>query len=453
MKKFILSAIISCLFVLFAEAQEVKTYELDLSNAADIAKIRLTSSEKNVNNYEFSLSNFNFIDAPFFSFAVKIEGDNLSENLNAGVVSYGQNQVKMNDLHHFEHSEEDENHIFVSELLFFDKKTERLILRLDLKQPIEQCIKKIKIRLFNPTKSDFLEEKEDRSLVACDLPPLVSRKVWGKKWTLTDDKIYSGSPSFTTVTHLIIHHSESSNTSADWAATVATIFDYHVTTNGWADIAYNYLIAPNGKLFVGRGGGKNVVGSHFCKSNANTMGVCLLGSYTSVAPPDTMIRTLEKLLAWKTIDAKINPMTSSMHNVGVVINHIDGHRTGCSTSCPGDKVFPLLPTVRKNVDALVKNNCNPKMTTSLFEKNGDDNFFAISPNPISQENPVLNLHFLEKANDFSLKILDLQGKEVFLRNIQSAENEQIALPFLAKGIYFVQLSDDSKRWTKKIVIE
>jgi hypothetical protein len=213
------------------------------------------------------------------------------------------------------------------------------------------------------------------------------------------------------------------------------------------------LIAPNGKLFVGRGGGKNVVGSHFCKSNANTMGVCLLGSYTNVAPPDTMIRTLEKLLAWKTIDAKINPMTSSMHNVGVVVNHIDGHRVGCSTSCPGDLTFPLLPTIRKNVDALVKNNCNPKMTTSLLEKNNNEDFVILSPNPISQESPILNLHFLEKINYFTLKIFDLQGNIIFEKKIQNAENEQIALPFLPKGMYLVQLSNEQEKWAKKVVIE
>lgn len=56
----------------------------------------------------------------------------------------------------------------------------------------------------------------------------------------------NASPSFTNVTHLIVHHSAGTNVANDWAAIVRAIWNLHVNVNGWADVGYNWLIDPNG---------------------------------------------------------------------------------------------------------------------------------------------------------------------------------------------------------------
>ena len=60
-------------------------------------------------------------------------------------------------------------------------------------------------------------------------PSVVSRSSWGcpngensPLWT----------PQYTTVTHLVVHHSATANTSANWAADVLSIWNYHTYTQG-----------------------------------------------------------------------------------------------------------------------------------------------------------------------------------------------------------------------------
>jgi hypothetical protein len=156
------------------------------------------------------------------------------------------------------------------------------------------------------------------------------------------------------VTHLIVHHSAGSNTSANWDATVLSIWNSHVNTNGWSDIGYNWLVAPNGDLYEGRGGGNNVIGAHFCGTNGNTMGTCMLGTYTSVNVTDTARATLVKVLGWKCCNSNINPTAQSLHtSSGLNLFNISGHRDGCSTECPGNQVYATLPQIRTEVQSYI----------------------------------------------------------------------------------------------------
>lgn len=150
------------------------------------------------------------------------------------------------------------------------------------------------------------------------------------------------SPVFTDVSHLIIHHSAGLNASNDWAARVRSIWDYHVNSNGWDDIGYNWMVAPDGTLFEGRG--DDIRGAHFCGNNTNTQGVCMLGTYINDMPTDTAMTTLKEYLAWKSANDNIDPTDISFHSSSNQnIPHIAGHRDGCSTTCPGDMLYALMP--------------------------------------------------------------------------------------------------------------
>lgn len=60
-------------------------------------------------------------------------------------------------------------------------------------------------------------------------------------------------PLYTTVTHLIVHHTAGANTAADWPSVLRSIWVLHVMGNGWNDIGYDYLIDPDGLPYEGRG--------------------------------------------------------------------------------------------------------------------------------------------------------------------------------------------------------
>ena len=184
-------------------------------------------------------------------------------------------------------------------------------------------------------------------------PPFVSRLEWGSP----DGNNASGPLSYTTVTHLIVHHSADGFTGADYPAWIRAIWRYHVFSNGWVDFGYNWAIDPAGNLYEGRAGGDNVVGAHFSCQNGGTMGVVMLGTFTSALPTEAAMKTLTRLLAWKAGQRELDPLGRSLHRgMNAVIDNISGHRDGnrlpgsCSvTECPGDALYPVLSRVRQSV--------------------------------------------------------------------------------------------------------
>jgi hypothetical protein len=195
--------------------------------------------------------------------------------------------------------------------------------------------------------------------IAVAKPPVITRTAWGcpdgqgSRWT----------PQYTTVTHLIVHHSATANSSPDWGAVVLSIWNYHTFTQGWGDIGYNYLIDPNGVIYEGRGGGDNVIGAHFSCQNGGTMGLCLLGTFTAGSPTPAALNSLKQLLAWKAEQRGIDPLGSAYHSgTRLTIPTISGHRNGnpsypdracTTTSCPGDNLYAQLPAIRADVNNLI----------------------------------------------------------------------------------------------------
>ena len=190
-------------------------------------------------------------------------------------------------------------------------------------------------------------------------PAVVSRANWG----CPDGQASGWTPQYTTVTHLIVHHSATANTSSDWAETVRSIWNFHTNDRGWGDVGYNYLIDPNGVIYEGRAGGDNVIGAHFSCQNGGTMGVCMLGTFTSVSPTAATLNSLKRLLAWKAEQRGIDPLGSAYHaGTRLTLPRISGHRHGnpavpdyacTTTSCPGDNLYGQLQTIRTDVANLI----------------------------------------------------------------------------------------------------
>ena len=108
------------------------------------------------------------------------------------------------------------------------------------------------------------------------------------------------------------------------------------------------------------------------------MGVCVLGDFTDVTPTSDAVGSLEDLLAWKICDTGIEANDQAYHNSSELeLEHISGHRDGCSTACPGDSFYPTLPMVRGAVQTKLDHECNDLFIappTSLDgEFNMDDN--------------------------------------------------------------------------------
>ena len=158
---------------------------------------------------------------------------------------------------------------------------------------------------------------------------------------------------------LLRHHTASASdyTASTWsqaAGNVKSIQAYHMYTNGWCDIGYNYLVSKQGWIFEGRGGGDDVKGAHD-GHNCGSMGVAALGYFhTPVNDPTTsaLLDALEELGAWKCDQQGIAPHGSSWYaGYGGTMTNVYGHRDVKATACPGDILYGKLGEVRSGIAA------------------------------------------------------------------------------------------------------
>ncbi len=287
---------------------------------------------------------------PFIALSLAWKGE--SRSFDARFSSDGQRWSEWARLHLDPHGEQSPER-YVSELYFADAGSRFVQFRAT--GPVEQ----LQAHFYNPGKT--IKEAENGGeavsfrgpeFCPCPLPEYEERADWCPDGSCPPNP----SPSFTNVTHLIVHHSAGTNTATDWAAVVRSIWDFHVITRGWSDIGYNYLIAPTGAIYEGRG--NDILGAHFCGTNGGTLGVCMMGDYTDITPTTDALDALKELLAWKACDVNVDPLGEAFHSSSnLTLNNISGHRDGCATQCPGNAFYPMLPEVRQSVADYIASSC------------------------------------------------------------------------------------------------
>lgn len=199
-------------------------------------------------------------------------------------------------------------------------------------------------------------------------PPITSRAGWG-----ADESIVDEPPTYTTDTKAVfVHHTAGTNdyTCAESASIIRGILTYHVKSNGWNDIGYNFLVDKCGTIFEGRAGGvdKPVYGAHTYGFNTDTSGVAVLGDFNTATSTAAVRDSITELAAWKLGLYGINPAGTVVMAAGadngkftlgqlVTMNRISGHRDGYPTECPGTNLYGDLPAIRtlatsKNTSAI-----------------------------------------------------------------------------------------------------
>jgi thiamine pyrophosphokinase len=314
--------------------------------------------------YEFEKQTIGHINAaPFIAFSANWFDDDAASNSTKIKISFSKDG---NNFSQFETLKEDGHYegktgTHVSQLKYLDKQIKYYKLSIATAASSKQ-IQTLKLNFFNPSgeataiQQSPIAQRQTEEIESCPCP--LQSYTTRTQWNCPQGQgLVSGVGASTSVTHLIVHHAAGPNTSSNWAATVLSVWNFHTGTNGWSDVGYNWLIAPDGTLFEGRGSNsltQNVTGAHFCGTNANTMGVCMLGTYTSTQITTAARATLVKLLAWKSCQQNISPTASALHSSsGLTLNRISGHRDGCSTTCPGNMLYGILPTIRTEVQASI----------------------------------------------------------------------------------------------------
>ncbi len=208
-------------------------------------------------------------------------------------------------------------------------------------------------------------------------PPVISRLQWGADESIRfkPNGTEKGLRTFYPTKKLIVHHTVTANNDPDPAGTVRAIYEYHVQSRDFQDIAYNFLIDAAGQIYKGRYSGpqnttdqdtptgedpqgRGVTGAHTGGYNSGTMGVAILGTYTSTPITAATQGALVEHLAWEAERHLLDPMgTSQFTNPASgetnTAGNISGHRDWGSTECPGGSLYAQLPTIRQQVAARV----------------------------------------------------------------------------------------------------
>ncbi|MFD9358967.1 peptidoglycan recognition protein [Streptomyces sp. NPDC060031] len=189
-------------------------------------------------------------------------------------------------------------------------------------------------------------------------PRIVTRKGWGADENLRENGfVYTN-----TVKAAFVHHTASGNNYAckDAPAVLRSLYRYHVISSGWRDIGYNFAVDKCGTVYEGRAGGvaRPVMGAHTMGFNTDSMGVAVIGSFTSNAPPSAAVDAVARLTAWKLGLFGADPRAKTTLKSGggnrypkgknVSMNVISGHRDGFATECPGRRLYSLLPPTRNS---------------------------------------------------------------------------------------------------------
>lgn len=195
-------------------------------------------------------------------------------------------------------------------------------------------------------------------------PPIITRAEWGAR------PPQCSISQCTAWEHSTIHHTASSgdysvSDHSECYSRVRAHQNYHMDSNGWCDIGYNFLVCKHGYIFEGREGSIDSYprGAHD-SINCPGIGACLMGYFHrpyNNEPTPEMLSALTSLIAWQWDALGRSPYGTGTYG-GNIENIIGGHRDVGSTACPGDIMYNNYITSDPNT-GWVRNDTCAKMET------------------------------------------------------------------------------------------
>lgn len=195
---------------------------------------------------------------------------------------------------------------------------------------------------------------------------------------------------------IIVHHTAMPY-KADWTHAEVTehlrlIYKDHITKYG--DMAYHFLIDPEGLIYEGKAGGPAVAGTHVSYNNIRSVGISLLGNFeiqpVTAKQRAALIRLLTALSRYYNIDpyAKVTyqrQITKAPYLQAHQGYAISTHQDTAATACPGKALHDDFENIRAAVANNLKNNVIEEDRLS-FSPSGAQRFMS---NPKSQIRQLL----------------------------------------------------------------
>ncbi|XP_069499108.1 peptidoglycan recognition protein 1-like [Ambystoma mexicanum] len=156
-------------------------------------------------------------------------------------------------------------------------------------------------------------------------PNIISRSQWGAQ------RVNCHRAMATPVANVVIHHSAGPACSnrAHCTRVVKGIQNYHINSQKWCDIGYSFIVGEDGSVFEGRGW--NNVGAHAPAMNSRSIGICVLGTFTSRIPSSAALNAVQSLIRCGVSRGYIRSNYA-----------LKGHRNVSATACPGNSFYNLI---------------------------------------------------------------------------------------------------------------
>lgn len=206
-------------------------------------------------------------------------------------------------------------------------------------------------------------------------PGVISRAAWGAAPQQCAPDVAS------TLLASVVHHTAGPNSYGSVEEAKAQIRAdqrYHQQSRGWCDIGYNFLVDKWGNVYEGRAGSGSqpVIGVHAGGFNTATLGVSMLGDYSSTTPSAAVRESVARVIAWRLGQYHRDPMsTISYTTLGgensrfsggttLALPVVVGHRDVAYTACPGNGGYGVLGAIKQRAKEMIGGTLvNPRLST------------------------------------------------------------------------------------------
>lgn len=179
-------------------------------------------------------------------------------------------------------------------------------------------------------------------------PAIADTNAWGARPSSSPINVLAGVPD-----KVIVHHTATANVT-DYSQAAAfslarSMQTYQMDSESWIDTGQHFTISRGAYIMEGRhnslstllGGTQHVESAHCTAQNTVAIGIENEGTYSTVDPRSEQYAALVDLI------------TSICRQYGLRAYQIYGHRDFNNTECPGDRLYALLPQLRRDVAARI----------------------------------------------------------------------------------------------------
>ena len=198
-----------------------------------------------------------------------------------------------------------------------------------------------------------------------EFPAMIPRSEWCQGNNACLNPSYT--PTTINPTHIVVHHGAGSTSYTDSYALIYSYWNYHVNSNMWADIGYNYVFDKYGNFFQGRHNpnlpSTDIRGAHAGAANSASIGINYLGNSDIDLPTQSQNQKAAEFMAWWFDYRSFDPNSSAQiycqdeqtRTVPRICGHKDVYPGG--TACPGNALYSELPNLR-NITSEIIDYCN-----------------------------------------------------------------------------------------------